>query len=155
VISKSTIQAIARRYSHLRLNLDELARIFNASIVFTDGIDSSGGIVQNPDNSWTIFINGNEPEYRIRFTIAHEIGHIVIWNLEKNNGFTSRRNSFHERLADAFAAELLMPKNEVYDALKEKLTLQEICEFFQVSKTCALLRLKELGFEVTENKCIF
>jgi len=152
VISKSAIQAIARRYSHLRLNLDELARLFNAEIVYTDSINVSGSTVQNPDGSWTIVINGEEPEYRNRFTIAHEIGHLVLWSLEKNNNFSTQQNSTYEKLADWFAVELLMPRNEVYEAVKEKLTLQEICEFFRVSKTCAVLRLKELGFEVTPER---
>lgn len=63
-----------------------------------------------------IWVNKLEPEYRQRFTIAHEIGHILLGH----EGISHRDTSYtiykdliermNEVSANAFAAELLMPE---------------------------------------------
>lgn len=53
-----------------------------------------------------IFINKNVPGDRYRFTLAHELGHLIIHNHPEDDDIM-------ERQADDFAAELLMPRAEI------------------------------------------
>ncbi len=50
------------------------------------------------------FINVTIPADRVRFSLAHEIGHIVVHQLPTDD---------MEREADRFAAEFLMPESAV------------------------------------------
>lgn len=72
-------------------------------------------------NRKTIFYNNDKVNSlrRIRFTLAHELGHII---LVTNN----------EDLADVFASNLLAPRPIVY-ALKNLRTADKIASFFNVS----------------------
>ncbi len=55
-----------------------LAGTLGAGVVFRP-LDSSisGVVVKEDDADPIIYINSNEPEARQRFTLAHEIGHLV------------------------------------------------------------------------------
>lgn len=73
----------------------------------------------------TIYVNILDPEVRQRFTIAHEIGHILLGhegisyrdpNNEQYNDLVKRMN---EVSANGFAAELLMPEKLLRKALEK------------------------------------
>lgn len=116
-----------------------------------------GALVRNPDDStqWGIFYSDRASPQRRRFTIAHELGHLVLHR--------ARQASFHcdwaganaaastvtalapmEREADDFASHLLMPG----DALREGLAgrpvdlhlLSELARRFAVSFEALCLR---------------
>lgn len=91
-----------------------------------------------------IYINGDEPTYRKRFTIAHEIGHLLL-NHTKDVDF--RNNSYsndpEELEADFFAACLLMPKNIFMDVY-QKMNLSELAAFFGVSRRAVGIRADEI-----------
>ncbi len=53
-----------------------------------------------------IFINSNLSGDRARFTLAHEIGHLVLHSIPDDDGSM-------EEQADMFAADLLMPGPEI------------------------------------------
>lgn len=90
-------------------------------------------------------IQGN---YRQRFTIAHEIGHIVL-NHHKyidNNilrCYNSPYKPIWEKHADIFAHNLLMPADRTRE-LKDKITIDELAKHFKVSRTMAMVRLQKL-----------
>lgn len=82
-------------------------------------IESAGGIVVQDDfrtrkldaiSQWLpggrplFFVNESAPGDRLRFTLAHEIGHIIMHTFHSDD---------QEREADRFAAELLMPEKEI------------------------------------------
>jgi len=83
---------------------------------------------------------------RKRFTIAHEIYHA----LEHRNLVSpyAVNNDFIEQEANIFAAELLMPANEVKRAIFEDkiFYLDDLAYLFYVSKQAMQIRLKRLGF---------
>jgi len=56
------------------------------------------------------FMNKELSTDRLRFTLAHEIGHVVMHK--------SKLTADMEREANEFAAELLMPKDEIYEELR-------------------------------------
>lgn len=90
-------------------------------------------------------IQGNR---RQRFTIAHEIGHIVL-NHHKyidNNilrCYDSPYKPIWEKQADIFAQNLLMPASRTRE-LKDQMTIDELAKHFKVSRTMATVRLQKL-----------
>lgn len=78
---------------------------------------------------------------RHRFTAAHELGHLLL----HRNMRTS--TAAHEREADAFAAELLMPKAAIAPVLPRRLSLprlEELSRVWGVSTKALVFRSKEL-----------
>ena len=113
------------------------------------------GKVERTENGFRILVNPEEPEHRRRFTIAHEIGHVVLGHVrpgEKALRDPHRPWSFldedaRERAANYFAAELLMPEKTVLHAI-EKLddpTLANLANLFAVSRSAMEIRLRHLG----------
>ena len=97
-----------------------------------------------------IFINPSEIQERQRFTLAHEIGHIVLGHEKYGNRLDLRDDLYgvshdaHERAANEFAAELLMPAFEfkrVWDAFKSDRVL---ADFFCVSGAAVAVRKQRL-----------
>lgn len=93
-----------------------------------------------------------------RFTLAHELGHILM-----HQGMSyCRRNDFNSALttkereiqANSFAAELLLPRNNIIEILrKEEITfdlISEIANIYNMSLLSVAIRLTDL----TSNKII-
>jgi len=83
------------------------------------------------------FINMFSPTDRLRFTLCHELGHIVMHR-------TAEPNS--ERQADEFAAEFLMPAKEIKTELSD-LTLQKLAflkQYWKVSMASLIKRATDL-----------
>ena len=81
------------------------------------------GTLEGP--AWIIFYNEKAPEARIRFTLAHETGHIALAHHRRlgTDALYGRRDSPEyaaaERRADAFAAGLLAPAPAAERLLRE------------------------------------
>ncbi|WP_413542661.1 ImmA/IrrE family metallo-endopeptidase [Citricoccus nitrophenolicus] len=76
-----------------------------------------------PENARPIvMLNSHAPGDRLRFTVAHELGHAVLHDLPSREG---------EREADEFAAEFLMPRADIRDVL-EGATLPRLVELKKV-----------------------
>lgn len=102
------------------------------SKVYRDGFSSSYDIFYNIDIGC---------HQRIRFTIAHEIGHIVL-----NHHILKNVNEECERAADYFAANLLAPavilKNNYEFRNNPKFTQ----DYFNISEKCAINRIQHLRY---------
>jgi hypothetical protein len=103
-----------------------------------------------------ININGSFREDRQRFTIAHEIGHYMLLDNKVAPSVCSfedvgtwRSDSRRERAADIFAAELLLPDQEVRSLISEHAvtfrTAELIKKTYHVSLTTAAYRCVELS----------
>ena len=72
----------------------------------------SANTVQHPKGGFVITVNQDETEERKRFSICHEIGHIVL-GLPTVHGdkpiWTAVKRHLNEVMCDWFASELLMP----------------------------------------------
>ncbi|OFL77574.1 ImmA/IrrE family metallo-endopeptidase [Corynebacterium sp. HMSC077B05] len=101
-------------------DLERIAALYDAQVFFRPmERDLSGFIVKQADSSPEIFINANEPLERQRFTLAHEIGHLVErgeYARDRDYSFMDYRAAtdynLHEFFADEFAGALLMPAAE-------------------------------------------
>ena len=73
--------------------------------------------------SKTIYINEDDLSYRQSFTVAHELGHIVLQHQPDKIGVLFRNTHIpttdEEKEANVFAANLLMPKEFVFKVMKE------------------------------------
>lgn len=85
-----------------------------------------------------IFVNENLPADRYRWTIAHELGHLVMHHEPRET---------QESEADDFAAELLMPSGDIRPYFRRKLSLQiyaELKPVWKVSMAALVRRTKDL-----------
>ncbi len=98
-----------------------------------------GVTIQAPDMPPCVFLNRNQPSDRQRFTLAHEIGHIVMHRVPSPE---------MEDEANAFASALLMPARELRPKLGGRLTLQRLAALkpvWRVSMAALLYRAKAIG----------
>jgi len=96
-------------------------------------------------DEWVIHLNKNTTPNENRFTTFHEGFHIVC----QNSGFRLSHSNdlckpLGERLADHFAASILMPRSMVISMWPEVHNINEIAMTFRVPKGIASERLKRL-----------
>lgn len=122
-------------------------------------IESAGGIVVRgsfgtrkldaisqwlPGQRPLFFVNGEAPGDRLRWTLAHEIGHIIMHTLHSED---------QEREADEFAAEFLMPEREIKPDLRS-LTMAKLGplkQYWKVSMAALIKRARDLN-QITERQ---
>ena len=118
-----------------------------------EGASGRAQVATTPDGQ-TAFLceyNIDEVSYRSRFTIAHELGHVLLGHVKhgckplRDTSFPSHSLDVNEIAANNFAAELLMPENMVRHYFKAKPPLGKIAEVFGVSEAAMMYRLKNLG----------
>lgn len=110
-------------------------------------------------HKFEIHVPKNQNEQRKNFTIAHEIGHLVLdmrvfepeeWENATGTYYRSG-NSLNESIANEFAAAFLMPEEEYYQQLREnmqedgRVCVQKIADYFNVSVNAVQKRGYELG----------
>jgi len=93
---------------------------------------------------YIIFINSNMPSDRYRFTLAHELGHIILHRISTPEA---------EKEADAFASALLMPEKDIkrylYNLSLDKLS--SLKAYWKVSMGSLIERANQLG-TITERQ---
>ena len=100
-----------------------------------------------------IFIEATDYITRQSFSIAHEIGHFILHNDGTNH--VSKRDTSSalgidekEIEANTFAANLLMPQNEILRLIGNKYTLDSMASYFGVSSLAMEYRLNKLEMVV-------
>ncbi|MBI4825347.1 MAG: XRE family transcriptional regulator [Nitrospirae bacterium] len=142
-------------------NVEDIARAIRASWSLplgpiknlTKSIEDAGGIVVpcnfetrllDAVSQWTdglpplFFINTNVSGDRLRFTLAHELGHVIMHRSP---------NRDMEKEADRFAAELLMPRREIRSVFNTVSLpmLANLKPYWKVSMAALLFRASEVG----------
>ena len=172
--ARAKAKALATEYGQGAppVDLDRIAAALGAEIryshEFTDNI--SGVLVPMGDGRWVIGVNANHADTRQRFTIAHEIGHLVlhdfeaphadgVFQLRMRNERSSDGSIDEEIEANQFAAELLMPANLLLKELASRpieyvapdfdteyeWDILRIAQRFKVSRQSLAFRLTALG----------
>lgn len=84
------------------------------------------------DGQPQIFYRSSQSPRRIRFTLAHELGHVILgWHIgtaQCTVDVSGAERSPDEREADAFAANLLIPDNWISSLLTAGLGMSEVIE---------------------------
>jgi len=113
----------------------------------------SGASIMDSALGVGILVNANDAPWRRNFDLAHELFHIVTWNIFSHNEIgDGSYKTMPEKYADSFAASLLLPKEHLLGALKEiavnhELKLVDVIELakeFGVSSEAVLWRLVNL-----------
>lgn len=116
----------------------------------------SGALIKKQGHDPVIVLNNEDSIPRQRYTCAHELGHYVKRTDEATGGnlseysFVDLRSNVSngdEVFANKFAANLLMPENEVKKLHRLKLTAVEMSILFNVSDDAINIRLKNLGLK--------
>jgi len=121
--------------------LSQYAELIIADIPF-DGVDGVCLNLKVPDKTTRVLVNKNTPRIRQRFTMAHELGHILIpWHsgtIIDHTELTSPNSASNywtvEAEANKFAAELLMPYQYISDLINRNSNLAEIHK--QIAMAC-------------------
>jgi hypothetical protein len=111
---------------------------------------SQDGFIEARTNRIVIAVRAGVPDTRRRFTIAHEIGHLVLANpqFEAASLLRERHWGGEEQFCDAFAAALLLPASflDGYSARPQTLfNLNDCAESAGVSARVAMIRLAQLA----------
>ena len=126
--------------------------------------DVSGMLLRDKQRT-LIAVNAYHANTRQRFTIAHELGHLILHRgvfvdtlrVNLRDGQASQGTDYEEVQANAFAAELLMPRYQVLQAattlvrdgpVAEALLVQRLARQFDVSPQAMGIRLVGLGLSL-------
>lgn len=107
-------------------------------------------------SNWVLTINASEFELRQRFSIMHEFKHVLdhpFCHLTKaERGLSADEKA--ERIADYFAACMLMPKRWVKTAwCNQTQSVEQLAAMFQVSPKAMAFRLSQLGLSESTSRC--
>ena len=110
-------------------------------------------------DKWIIGINKNHHPNRQRFTMAHEFAHFCLHKTtisDFEDGAFFRNSTVKnqiEREANEFAAELLMPKEEIEKIIKNgEKKLNNLADTFGVSVLAMRYRVIQIGYKLKDNE---
>jgi Zn-dependent peptidase ImmA (M78 family) len=150
--------------------IEEIARSLGATITLDDVDDDLSGFLYRETGGRKTIIGVNKSHHpnRRRFTIAHEIGHLVLhkgemvhldsgraaFTIDMRDSESARGEDDDEREANLFAAELLMPakfltndlENIDLDLLSDSTVLVNLAKKYKVSVQALTFRLANLGY---------
>lgn len=117
--------------------------------------DVSGMLVKRPGEEPEVYVNARDHENRQRFSCAHEIGHYLLRasaDTDDSFGYIDRRSELAsqgtnkaEIYANQFAAELLMPRDQVRRSVRDTGAVESLAGTFGVSTDAMKYRLANLG----------
>lgn len=106
---------------------------------------TESGVAVRQDGVWYIVFDDTDTRGKQRFTVAHELGHILLGHALKNGYYTRRSNIVKpedERAADMFAARLLAPACVLWGI--GATTAEQIAAVCDISITAARIRAERL-----------
>jgi len=145
--------------------VDKLARLIGAKLKYSPLDEELSGMVFIKEGRPIIGVNATHHVNRQRFTIAHEIGHVMLhknfitkevhvdktFPMLMRDSKASKGIDIIEIEANAFAAELLMPEAFLKEALENKsydidddAFVESLAKKFKVSLHAIQLRLGKL-----------
>lgn len=128
------------------VDLDALANSFGISSI-EDAPLVEDGRLEHTSTGTRIFIREGTSGARRRFTIAHELAHLLLIESSEQGVFRRSTDSEDaiERLCDSLAAAILMPRNwmtRFVDRPHNLSTMRSVSHHAQVSYSAAVARLR-------------
>ncbi len=143
--------------------VERLAEFVNATVRYEPFAGELSGMVhRREDGSAVIGVNSMDAPTRRRFTIAHEIGHLMLhrgqdlhvdekFPIGLRNQLSSMATDDNEIEANQFAAELLMPTEFLQDDLRDisdedepEAAISKLARKYGVSNQAMTIRLNAL-----------
>lgn len=121
---------------------------FLAGLGLAGLMEETDGLSVRRGGEYYIFYRGDMIPGRIRFTVAHELGHIVLGHLDHATHTTRNHepragDTPIEQAANVFASRLLAPACVLHDL--NALTPERISELCDISLTAARFRADRMG----------
>lgn len=144
--------------------VERLAKLLRARIVLQPFAGEISGIIhRNKDGSAVVGVNSSDTAERQRFTIAHELGHLVLHTNEKlhidknfpiglRSDASGKATDENEIEANQFAAALLMPSGLIARDVKPLIgtdvldAIKKLARKYKVSEQAMSIRLSTLGY---------
>ncbi len=133
-----------------------LEQDFGVKILFETIPDGSAVSTYSPEFGAVVVINSDESPWRRNYDLAHELFHLVTWNVMTEKDLKERSYSADiEKKADRFASNLLLPENEISKEIEDRINMQDkftnsdmvdIAQEFGVSTKALLYRMANLRF---------
>jgi len=114
-------------------------------------LKANHGAVWRMDDGWVIYLNSDSSPARQRFTLYHEIFHIMA----HSNGNASFKHSdddeiyFNEFLADHFAGAILTPLDVVRKKWSEVKDVLKMAQLFNIPAPIIYGKLRAMGINLT------
>ena len=136
------------------IDVENIASNLGITVVQHPFPDDISGVFFKKESGLFLGVNQKDPEFRKRFTIAHEIGHYLLHPSEILH--YDRPDAIHYRAknvaspqeveANYFAAELLMPEERITSCVESGLrSVSELANKFKVSEGAMSYRLIGMG----------
>lgn len=147
--------------------VEEIARTLGARVERSPAEDDLSGFLYRDRQSQTtvIGVNTNHHPNRQNFTVAHELGHLLLhegdgvhvdrrFQVKLRNRASSEGTNIEEKEANLFAAEILMPLEFIQEDLAEidavdledETVIAKLARRYGVSTQAMIFRLGYLGY---------
>ena len=143
--------------------IERMAEAYGVRLHYESVQSTMSGYLYRDEIEPVIGVNSRHPEVRQRFTVAHELGHLLLhrsaglrvdremmgWG--RSDGLTAAE----EIEANVFAAAVLMPaellekdmeETESVDVLLDQRFVRDLAKKYEVSVQALVLRLSDLGY---------
>lgn len=155
---KGNLIEIINRFTNIYpVDVEKLALAMGVSVKYVNLDDNISGMIEHVGNDkYRIVVNSNHHTTRQRFTIAHEIGHLVLhkhkigtgisedkkYRSTKNKYYNTAIGRFEETQANRIAASILMPGKLIRKLKEEGITTpKEMAEKLGVSEIAMCIRM--------------
>lgn len=151
----SPIEVIGRFIESAPTDLDGMAEALGAEVLLDQAMGNDvSGKIERHGKGYRITINGNDHPRRQRFTLAHELAHLILHRdligdgVVDNAMYRSKTlSNAIESQANRFAADLLMPARLVRQFWREGIkSVAQMAAKFDVSTAAARIRIVDLGY---------
>lgn len=158
LLDNDAVAAIVQSQEGMAVKLGQLARTLGVEVkaaTLAPGV--SGEIHQTEEGKYRIRVNRHDPKVRQRFTVAHEIAHFLLHKDVIGDGivddklYRSNLSDRREQQANRLAADILMPKQRIVEALERAIRqgvedkLKYVANALEVSEPAMAIRLDVLG----------
>ena len=120
-------------------NLEDVGRKVGVKLISYESFPGSGELYKEKDG-YRIVCSSDQPRSRQRFTVAHELAHVILDRTGRN---APRAGKSVESVCNILAAECLMPTSVFESQLPTTLTLSEVARLarnFDTSITATAIR---------------
>jgi Zn-dependent peptidase ImmA (M78 family) len=127
--------------------IDDLVQLLGVRLNYVESPGWSGAVKITPPNRADIWVASEESAVRRRFTIAHEMGHLMLHNPEDEAyRDISFSGSKMEAQANRYAAALLMPLWMLQEQVEiHGPNVSRLADLFDVSEMAMGIRLEKLA----------
>lgn len=151
------LKVIEKHWNSTPVPIDTIIREIGLPLSYEAMDDNISGYIERTNGTYRIVVNSTHAPTRQRFTAAHELGHYIYhrdllgegvgdnraYRTEGTNRPNANIRPIHERQANSFAANVLMPRHRLTDVAGE--STAALAARFNVSQQAMAIRLGRAG----------